>query len=461
MQLKNNYRLIFLSRLRHVRNFRLQMPVVKIVGAALLVFSICCVSLIGVKHVRGGRPYVQVMADADVYSLDEHNIVRKAVSCTDLSPLFDPGYFYQDSPPVDFCSTRYDTPARVYTSLELPLQHRLTVLLHRYAPLIGAGVALDPATGAVLAMASYRNKTLAPDTLVEGKDNYCTYAGFPAASLIKIVTAGAVLEKKDFTSYKTLPVSGRFHTLYKHQLGLKRQRFKSQPVSLEKAFSLSVNPYFGKLGVQVLKKTELMETARAFLFNVPIEFDLPVGMSRMLAPESEYDRAEQACGFNTETTISPLHAALVAALPVNDGKMMRPYLVERLENKAGVEVFYRQLGTIAQPFTGKSVKNLQRLMRATVRYGTAKKSFAHLRRVRGSRKWILGGKTGTIDMPHRRGRCEWFAGYGENGKRKIAVAIVLVHGEKRTISSAYLAAEIIKDALRNPTLKIAKTGDVR
>ena len=396
------------------------------------------------------------MTGSDVCLLSEYDPGGQAITCTDLSALFDPKYFYQPAPPVDFCSTKDDTPIRVHTTLEPALQHHLTVLLHRYAPLVGAGVVLDPTNGAILAMASYRHEGLAPDFLADGKDNYCLFGGFPAASLIKIVTAGAVLEKKGFTSYKTLPVSGRFHTLYKYQLGLKKARFKSQAVSLEKAFSLSINPFFGKLGVQVLQETEFMETARDFLFNVPIEFDFPVDMSEIVVPDSDYARAEQACGFTNGTTISPLHAALIASLPVNEGVMMRPFLVERLENEAGVELFYRQLKVLSQPCGKKSVKGLQKLMRATVRYGTAKKSFAHLRRLRASRGWVLGGKTGTLDLPGRRGRCEWFAGYGENGKRKVAVAIVLVHGEKRTISSSYVAAEMIKNALRKPSLKIAK-----
>ena len=459
MQLKNNYYLIFLSRLRCLGRFRLQLSGIRKIGLVSLSLLLCCLFWVGINHFRMARTHSQIMASSDVCSLDEYEPEGQAVVCTDLSALFDPGYFSQASPPVEFCSTKNDILIRVHTSIESTLQHRLTVLLHRYAPLVGAGVVLDPATGAILAMASYRHKNLNPDILAEGKSNYCTYAGFPAASLIKIVTAGAVLEKKDFTSYKTLPVSGRFHTLYKHQLGLKRQRFKPQSVSLEKAFSLSVNPFFGKLGVQVLKESELMETARQFLFNVPIEFDLPVGTSKILVAESDYARAEQACGFNTGTTISPIHAALIASLPINEGIMMRPFLVERLESKAGAELFYRQLKVISQPFGGESVRNLQRLMQATVRYGTAKKSFAHLRRVRGARKWVLGGKTGSLDLPGRQGRCEWFAGYGGSGKRKVAVAIVLVHGEKRTISSSYVAAEIIKNALRNPPLKIAKNRD--
>ncbi|MBN2333192.1 MAG: hypothetical protein JXO49_11530 [Deltaproteobacteria bacterium] len=370
-----------------------------------------------------------------------------------LAALFPADFFSQPSPPVQFCSTQRNAQVTVYTTLESAIQERLLTLLRRYAPLAGAGVVIEPQTGAVLAMVSYRNSEQQPPVLAAGKDNYCLYAGFPAASLIKIVTAGAVLEKKGFTSSKTLPVAGRFHTLYKHQIGLKRPRFKPQSVSLEKAFSLSVNPYFGKLGIEVLGEQELQETAQEFLFDMPMVFDLPLAASQIMVPESAYERAELACGFNTETTISPLHAAMIAAVPVNGGKIMRPYLVERLVADSGEEVFFRHPETLTQPLQGKSLQDLQRLMRATVRYGTAKKAFAHLRRVRGSRDWLLGGKTGTIDLPSREGRCEWFAGYGQNGERQVGISLVLVHGKNRTISSSYLAAEIIKSALQKKPLK--------
>jgi len=449
--------MIFMSRLRSLGTANVHLTGVRMAGIALLTLLLCGLLLVLTCRFWRSGSRVRVMVSNDVYSPDSYNSGEQAVTCTDLSALFAPGYFSQASPPVDFCSMANGIPLRVHTSLDPALQHRLTVLLRRYAPLIGAGVVLEPATGAVLAMVSYRNENLDPQVLVEGRKNYCLYAGFPAASLFKIVTAGAVLEKKAYTSYKTLPVSGRFHTLYKHQLGLKRQRFKARSVSLEKAFSLSINPFFGKLGIHVLEEAELCDIARSMLFNVPLEFDLPVGVSRMLEPDSEYSRAEQACGFNTETTISPLHAAMIAALPVNKGIIMRPFLVERLESGAGVELFYRRLKALSHPFREKTVKNLRRLMRATVRYGTARKSFAHLKRVRGSRKWLMGGKTGSIDMPNHQGRCEWFAGYGVNGKRGIAVAIVLVHGERRTISSSYVAAEVIKNALKKSPLTVAKT----
>jgi len=368
-----------------------------------------------------------------------------------LATLFPAGFFTRREVPPAFTADCRGEPVEVSLTIEPAVQQRLSVLLRRYRPLVGAGVVLDPETGDVLAMASYQHpQQPLPPVLARGRDNFCLYAGFPAASLIKIVSAAAALEKKGYTASRTLPVSGRFHTLYKHQLGLKKPRFRSRPVSLEKAFSLSVNPFFGQLGIKVLSERDLFVTARNFLFNVPLEFDLPVGVSRLLVPRDDYARAELACGFNTATTISPLHAALVAALPAADGRMMRPRLVRQVTDQGG-KTLYRQPDpeVLARPLSARSLQQLRRLMRATVRYGTARKSFAHLHRVRGWRQWELGGKTGSIDLPGREGRCEWFAGYGRHGERRVAVALVLVHGERRTISSAYVAAEMIRQVIRS------------
>ncbi len=369
-----------------------------------------------------------------------------------LASLFPANFFAAARVPPVFSASSQGAPVEVYLTIDPAIQQRLSGLMRRYRPLAAAGVVLDPASGDVLAMATYHHPGRPlPPALAPGGDNLCLFAGFPAASLIKIVSAAAALERKGYTAAKTLPVSGRFHTLYKHQLGLKKPRFRSQPISLEKAFSLSINPFFGQLGIRILSERDLFVTARNFLFNVPLKFDLPVGVSRLLVPRDDYARAELACGFNTATTISPLHAALIASLPAGDGRMMRPRLVRRVVGPRD-DLLYREPPptVLARPLSRHSLEQLRRLMRATVRYGTARKSFSHLRRVRGWRQWELGGKTGSIDLPRREGRCEWFAGYGLAGERRVAVALVLVHGERRTISSAYVAAEMIKKVFRSP-----------
>ncbi|MBN2707325.1 MAG: hypothetical protein JXR89_12925, partial [Deltaproteobacteria bacterium] len=93
---------------------------------------------------------------------------------------------------------------------------------------------------------------------------------------------------------------------------------------------------------------------------------------------------------------------------------------------------------------------LAAMMRATVKYGTASKSFRHLKRKKIYADWEIGGKTGSLDMPDSGRRCEWFAGFGKDPQhgRSVAAAVVLVHGELRTISSAFIAAEMLAAALQ-------------
>ncbi len=331
----------------------------------------------------------------------------------------------------------------VFTTLQPRVQEHLQALFQKYAPLIAAGVVLDAQSGAVLAMANYTNGSAGRELLPEGEENYCLYAGFPAASLIKIITAAAALELKDFSPNQTLPVVGRYHTLYRSQVGLERGRFRGEPVPLDKAFALSINPFFGTLGISYLSDEEFARIARGFLFDTRIPFDLPVPASTVMKPRDDFERAEMASGYNTQTLISPLHAALIASLPANEGVIMQPYLVERVVDAQGRVLYSRTAGPLSRPLSSTSVHNLRALMQKTVDIGTARGAFAYLRARPEARDWVTGGKTGSIDLPQHRGRCDWFAGFGQEGNTRVAVACILIHGAKRTVRSAYVASQAV------------------
>jgi len=138
----------------------------------------------------------------------------------EIAALFGERCFYQATLPQSFVKTTQHGDITAFTTIQPQLQEQMISLFKRYAPLIAAGVVLDAQSGAVLAMANYTKGDAGRVLLPDGEDNYCLYAGFPAASLIKIITAAAALEKKGFTQTQTLPVSGRYHTLYRSQLGL-------------------------------------------------------------------------------------------------------------------------------------------------------------------------------------------------------------------------------------------------
>ncbi|MCD6291821.1 MAG: hypothetical protein J7M09_00015 [Deltaproteobacteria bacterium] len=372
----------------------------------------------------------------------------------ELSGLLSDDYF-STLPSLSVVSSTSVTGSKltVFTTINEGLQLKLLKLLRRYHPQLGAGVLLNLKTGAIEAMAYYRHADEGGSILPQDCGNLCLISAFPAASLFKIITAYGVLERKGVNRNTRFPVVGRHHTLYKYQLGLGKSRYRYRPteVSFEKAFASSVNPVFGKFGIDYFSAPELLHLAESFAFNRPLAFDLTVASSCVKIPETVYQQAEMASGFIKTTTISPLHAVLIAGAPLTVGRSKQPYIINRVTAANGSELFYHQEG---QPefrlVDSRACAELVKMMQATVKYGTASKSFRHLRRKRSYRDWDLGGKTGTLDMPDSKGRCEWFAGFARDRKtdRQVAVALVLVHGEKRTISAGYIAAEMLAGALK-------------
>ncbi|MBW2194479.1 MAG: hypothetical protein JRF37_02625 [Deltaproteobacteria bacterium] len=199
------------------------------------------------------------------------------------------------------------------TTLNKGLQHYMSEKIqHARSPLIGF-VAIEPSTGRILSLTESKN--------IEEQGEVCLGSQFPAASVFKIVTAAAAIDHCNISVDTKLTYNGRRHTLYKNQLTDQTNRY-TDSVSLKDSFAKSINPAFGKLGIFYLKKNLLEEYAMRFGFNRPIDFELPVQPSHIAVGDDPYHWAEIACGFNRQTLISPLHAAIMAATIVNDGKLV-------------------------------------------------------------------------------------------------------------------------------------------
>ena len=204
---------------------------------------------------------------------------------------------------------------RIRTSLDQGLQQALLDALNPAHARYIAIVAMEPATGRILAMVSHDR--LEPDR------NPCFESRFPAASVFKIVTAAAAMENCQLTLDAPTYYSGRKYTLYKSQLKKKKNRWSNR-VSFKKAFAESVNPVFGKIGQHCLGQDNLKRYGEAFGFNRAFPADLPLPPSHLSIGTEPYQWAEVACGFNRQTTLSPLHGAMLAAALVNRGRMMAP-----------------------------------------------------------------------------------------------------------------------------------------
>jgi peptidoglycan glycosyltransferase len=311
---------------------------------------------------------------------------------------------------------------RIVASLDLPLQTYLLSTFDKRNSRYVAIVVMEPKTGRILSMVGF-DKT-------SSGGNLCTSRPFPAASIFKIVTATAAIEKCGLGETSKLAYNGRKHTLYRSQLKKRSNRYTNR-ISLKRSFAESVNPVFGKLGEHYLGKSALESYSAAFGFNHRIDLEIPVVPSKVTITDDPYELAEIASGFNRSTTISPLHGALMGAAVVNRGTMSSPTVVARIDDAAGRTVYRSEPASAKRVMSEKTSQIMAQLMRETVRSGTGRKTFRGYRRDAVLAKLDIGGKTGSIDNKAHDARIDWFVGFAKekNGNRAVAVGVVVAHEE--------------------------------
>lgn len=340
----------------------------------------------------------------------------------DLQVLIDPSRFInltEAAFPLEMDGRRFT----VETSLNPQLQSQLLKRMDRKHCRYIAVVAMEPASGRLLAMAGFDKDNPA-------SANPCIETRFPAASIFKIVTAAAAVEKLGFRPGSSLSFNGGKYTLYKSQLNDQQNRY-TRYISFKDSFAQSVNPVFGKLGARTLGKDALQQYAEAFGFNRPIDFEIPLAPSTVFLSDEPYQWAEIASGFNRQTIISPLHGAILAATILNGGQMVAPTIVDQITDAHGRPVYRQHRQPLDRAISPSASKIVNTLMAATVHAGTSRKAFKGHGRDRVLSRLNIGGKTGSISNRSNELRYDWFVGFAEekNGSEKIAISVVVAHEE--------------------------------
>ncbi|OGR01553.1 MAG: hypothetical protein A2284_05815 [Deltaproteobacteria bacterium RIFOXYA12_FULL_61_11] len=343
----------------------------------------------------------------------------------------------------------------LHSNLRPRLQLAALDLLARSGTLAAAAVILDPATGDVLALAEGGDPELidqldplAGEAIDAMPEHLALASCFPAASLFKLVTAAGAVESRGLDQTTVLKHVGRKHTLYRFQLRELEERYGDQ-VDLATAFARSINPVFGKLGIFFLGPDLLTRYAHEFLFNRDLPFELPVGVSQYSMPEEEFALAEAASGFNKSTTLSPLHAALLAATVVNHGLMMKPRLLTGFSDPEEKLLVHTPPSVLAMPIDADTSLTLAALMEETVRSGTCRKTFRRRLRRFEQAGMTFGAKTGTVNDLTDRYKIDWTIAYSEaeDHAKTLAVAVLAIHGESLGIRSSELTALLLSIAL--------------
>ena len=324
----------------------------------------------------------------------------------------------------------------------------------------GAVVALDPRTGAVLAMVSLpsydpaRLSSFEPaqireyySRLSDATDdpllNRAISKTYPPGSTFKVVTAAAALSSGDVTPETRIP-SPRLLDLPQTTSDLRNfggSACSGETSTLADALRISCNTAFGSLGL-TLPDDALREQAQAFGFG---ENDLrvPTSVADSRYPEeTNPPEAAQAAIGQFDVRATPLQMAMVAAGVANSGDVMRPHLVKEIQSPDLSVLETPDPDRLSEAVSDEVAAELTRMMELVVNEGSGRRA-----QIDGVR---VAGKTGTAQHAPNRPPHAWFIGFAPADDPKVAVAVVIEDGGNlgSEATGGALAAPIAADVMR-------------
>jgi peptidoglycan glycosyltransferase len=306
----------------------------------------------------------------------------------------------------------------------------------------GAAVALDPRTGAVLAMASsptydpnlvendFRRvlRTPGPCPTPAALLNRATQGLFIPGSTFKVVTAAAALESGRYTPETRFDDPG-----FCIEYGDRVYNYSDQGtpsgygnVSFAEALQNSINSVFCELGKD-LGPQAILEQARRFGFyeipplETPEEERRASGLYRrgkLYFPTDPNAADPGRLAFGQERLLAtPLQMAMVAAGVANGGVVMEPYVVDRILKPDGEILSKTQPEELSEAVSAQTAAQLTAMMELAVASGTG--TAAQIPGVR------VAGKTGTAETGRTGANDTWFIAFAPADNPRVAVAVAL------------------------------------
>lgn len=334
----------------------------------------------------------------------------------------------------------------------------------------GAVAAIDPKTGAILALVSlpsYDPNQLASssssvqnayakqlnDNPLQPKLDQALQTTYPPGSTFKIITSAAALS--DGLNGTSITPSSAITGAPLDQLTLPGSTATIANSGgetcvdniLQDAFAQSCNTVYGYVGLQ-LGATALQNEAEAWGFNkagpsVPMQAATSVFPANLSRPQV----AQSAIG-QFDVTMTPLEGAMMAAAVADGGVIEAPYLIAKELDTKGNVIASASPTQLYQPISSSVASELSTMMQGVVTNGTA----TNLQNLGVS----VAAKTGTAQRGAGQNSVAWMVAYAPANDPKVAVA-VMVADNGVTSNEAFgntlagpIAAQVIKAVLANP-----------
>ena len=304
----------------------------------------------------------------------------------------------------------------------------------------GAAVVLNYRTGEVMAMVSlpvFDPSNITDEVRQSAQHpfwNRALQSTLPPGSTFKIITAAAALQNLPDAQTHVFTCTGATEVLDQviHDYG----RAQHGEVTLQSAFRVSCNNAFAQAAL-IMGDTALRRTAEAFGFNDNFLFrDLVVENSSYPTQNRNNVEIAWSGAGQSQVAATPLHMCMVAAAVANDGVMMEPRLLLRVEGETGaVRLRYTQK-VYRTACTPEVAGILDTYMKDVVENGTGTQAWAEGLTIAGKTGSAEGSQDGQ-DVTHA-----WFVGYIDNDDLPYAVCVMVENGGSGGSVAAPVARQI-------------------
>ncbi len=310
--------------------------------------------------------------------------------------LFYPADAWGRQVPHDF--NRYIQPRHgfdLYLTIDETIQHivekELDRIMEEAAPLQTMAVAVDPHSGAVLAIAARpdfepaRYDQFGPDSWLLSP----VTSSFEPGSTFKIITLAAVVEEGLFNpgEYYHCPghitVSGRRINCWTVDRG------GHGDISFFDSVGGSCNPAFIELGKR-LGKEKFFNYVEAFGFGKPTGIDYPgESAGAVFSPEQQGPLELATASFGQGISVTPIQQVMAIAAIANGGHLYRPYLLAEVKNQYADVVYSRKPELVRQVISLETSETVIELMESVLITGTGTTA--------APEGYRAAGKTGTAE----------------------------------------------------------------
>jgi len=316
-----------------------------------------------------------------------------------------------------FMAERNNRGADLHLTIDHSLQKKAYDLLGDRK---GSIVALDPKTGATLALVSkpdfdpnIRVLKESWSELNEDADSpllaRATSGLYPPGSSFKIITASAAVEEghadRVFMDNGSVKING---------IDIKNYGGSALgSINMKTAFAKSSNAVFSSIAVEMGRK-KMQDIAERFCITRDWSYDIPVNCGTGFEINDDINTATGGMGQG-DVLVTPMNMALAGCAVANGGKIMKPYLVQSADLITGENVFTHHDSVMAEALHEETAMRVSEMMVECVRRGTGSGVS-----VRG---YQVAGKTGTAENSGE--DHAWFVAYAPAEDPQIVVCAMV------------------------------------